>query len=107
MKQRKTDDFFRALRAFAASEGLEMEIEQTGSGPTYRIILFKKNGHELIRVHSFIMRADQKEVSPATARRLLARLRDRLELEAAKIASREITENIEHLIEWLRQWFGS
>lgn len=106
MKQRKTDDFFRALRAFAASEGLEIEIQKSGSGPTYRVVFYKKRGHELTRVHSFIMRSDQKEVSPATARRLLTRLRDHLELEIAKISSGEIIEKIEQLIEWLRQWFG-
>jgi hypothetical protein len=104
MQSKKTIEFKRSIRALASQEGWLVEVEE-GKGPTERIVVYFKQGNEVRRIASIILRADEKEISPGVARALIRKLRARVEDELADQAASGVREAVEALMEWIKSWF--
>jgi len=104
MQQKKTIEFKRGIRALANQEGWLVEIAE-GKGPTERIVVYVKDGSEVQRIASIILRADEKEISPGVARALVRKLRARVEDELGNQTASGVKDAVEALIEWIKSWF--
>jgi hypothetical protein len=105
MNPKKTIDFKRSIKALATENDWLVEISDQ-KGPTERIVVYAKDGHELVRIASIIIRKDEKEVDPGIARAILRRLRDRAEKEAIGATGDIVRDGIEAMIEWISAWFS-
>ena len=105
MRQRSTDDFRRALRAYCKERDLFIE-ETEGRGPNERIVIFQRVDQKVRRVATIVLRRDQKEISPGFARSLLKRLRLRAEQEIEKDFADTFHRVVIALVAWLAKWFS-
>ena len=104
MQQRKTSDFKRSIKALATQEGWLVEIGDS-KGPTERLVIYQREGGEVQRIATIVLRADQKEIKPLVARQLVRKLQARILTELATTADEPIRQAIETLIEWIKSWF--
>ncbi len=105
MNPRKSIDFKRGIKALATENGWLVEISDQ-KGPTERIVIYSKEGNEVARIASIILRKDEKEIDPSIARALLRKLKNRVEQELVDEAGKQIGDSIDILIAWIKSLFS-
>ncbi len=105
MHTKKTIEFKRSVRNMATHNGWLVETA-SGKGPTERLVIYSKDGHDIQRIATIVLRKDQKEITPGVARRILHKLRGRLEEESIDAAGDTFRDSLQTLADWLKAWFS-
>ena len=75
MRPKKVMEFKRGLRALATDQGWLIDIVSETGKPTERIVVFYKERYEPVRIASFVLKQDEKEISPKVARKVVRNIR--------------------------------
>lgn len=75
MHPKKAIDFKRGLKVLATNQGWLIDIVSESGRPTERIVVFYKEGHEAVRIASFVLKQDEKEINPGIARKIVRNIR--------------------------------
>lgn len=104
MRPKKTIDFKRGLKVLATEQGWLIETVSEKRGPTERIVVFYKEGHDATRICSFVLRQDQKEIDPGVARAIVENIRQLISDDTQAPLSL-IDERRVVLVTWILNFF--
>lgn len=105
MNRKKTIEFKRGVKAMATQNDWLVEIADA-KGPSERIVIYSKEGAEIHRIATIILRKDQKEIDPGVARAMLRKLRGRLEDETVDALGDSFHDSLQTLVDWIKIWFS-
>ena len=105
MSKRSIADFKRALEMFCREHDLLYE-EESSTELNERIVVFERDGHNVKRFMTLVLRKNQEEIKPKRVSALVNRLRRRAEEEMANKVADTTSDALNALIAWLVRWFG-
>ncbi|MEO3416153.1 hypothetical protein AAFO92_15990 [Roseovarius sp. CAU 1744] len=105
MHPKKTIDFKRGLKTLATEQGWLVDIVSEDRKPTERLVIYYKEGHEPVRISSFVLKQDEKEINPGIARRIVRHIRMLMDEDnAAPICL--LDERRAILVTWINNFFS-